>query len=82
MTAAYAPLKAHGISYKKATLSSTTTITPISLLIMGPNTVNTSPSKARGGEHYYLYSNRIYEDLRDLFFLAQQVPKAIQYWLE
>ena len=60
MTAAYAPLKAHGISYKKATLSSTTTITPISLLIMGPNTVNTSPSKARGGEHYYLYSNRIY----------------------
>ena len=86
MTAAYAPLKAHGISYKKATLSSTTTITPtnatISLLIMGPNTVNPSPSKARVGEHYYLYSNRIYEDLRDLFFLAQQVPKAIQYWLE
>ena len=61
-------------TYKRATLSSTTTITPtskyttISLLIMGPNTVNTSPSKARGGEHYYLYSNRIYMKTWETFF--------------
>ena len=34
MTAAYAPLKAHGISYKKATLSSTTTITLLLLLML------------------------------------------------
>ena len=62
-------------TYKRATLSSTTTITPtsttISLLIMGPNTVNTSPSKARGGEHYYLYSNRMYMKTWETFFFSR-----------